>query len=130
MLEMYKGGINPKTSRNVGEVLHDLNVWEGHLEEYYRCGGAPLDERTNLLTTHRMIPHDTNPSIKLAVKKVGDYEGVKRELRTTLNFLDSFSQSSAHAIEPNASANHGQRGARENVSEAHNCEMGGDQQGG
>ena len=55
-----------------------------------------------LLTAHALIPHDTNPSIKLAIKRVHIYDDFKRELRTTLNCLDSFSHhrgAGAHVIE-------------------------------
>ena len=107
MLEMYRGILDPKVSKNVNEVLHDLNAWEGQLEEYHRCGGGRLDERTRLLSAHSMIPHDTNPSIKLSVKKALTYEDFKRELRTTLNYLDSFNMArgpGAHMVGDQASA--------------------------
>ena len=90
MLEMYREILNSKASRHINDVLHGLNAWEGQPEEYYRCGGGRLGERTRLLTAHSMIPRDTNPIIKLAIKKAQTYEEFKRELRTTLNFLDSF----------------------------------------
>ena len=39
VFRIHKDIVNPKPSKFVTEVLHDLNTWEGELEEYYRCGG-------------------------------------------------------------------------------------------
>ena len=36
MFQMHSDVMNPKPSKHVTNVLHDLNTWEGELEDYYR----------------------------------------------------------------------------------------------
>ena len=55
-------------------------------------------------TSHGTRPDslDTNPGIELAIKRVKNYGDFRRELRTAVNFLDSFAQHKspgAHVIE-------------------------------
>ena len=36
---MYEDVTHPKPSKSVREVIQDVTLWEGKVDEYYRCGG-------------------------------------------------------------------------------------------
>ena len=46
---MHQGVHNPPTSRRVGDVLTDLDKWEGQLTKYYECGGPMVPDGTKVL---------------------------------------------------------------------------------
>ena len=81
---------HPKTAKNIKEVIQNLNTWEGELDEYYRCGGEKLSEITKLRTAHKMLPDATPSSVGLSVKCCVNYDAFKKELRTTLRYLEDF----------------------------------------
>ena len=104
MFEFHRDITRPKKAASVATVIHDIEIWEGELEEYYREGGTKLDERTKLLTAHGMLPDDTNPMIRLSVKNCTNFDSFKKALRDTINFLGAYdclgkSKSTAHAVE-------------------------------
>ena len=39
---MYEDVTHPKPSKSVREVIQDLTLWEGKVDEYYRCGGERM----------------------------------------------------------------------------------------
>ena len=45
----HKGVMTPPTSRRLGDVLNDIEKWEGQLREYYQCGGAVIPDGTKVL---------------------------------------------------------------------------------
>ena len=93
---------HPKTSKNTKEVIQDLNTWEGELDEYYRCGGEKLSEITKLRTAHKMLPDATPSSVRLSVKSCLNYDAFKKELRTTLRYLEYFGRmkgAAAHMVD-------------------------------
>ena len=46
MFDMRRDVTRPKKASSLATVVHDLEIWEGELEEYYRAGGTRLDEMT------------------------------------------------------------------------------------
>ena len=99
---MHDQVTHPKPSKHVKEIIQDLNTWEGELDEYYRCGGEHLSEITKLRTAHRMLPDTTPASVRLSVKNCVNYDTFKRELRTTLRYLEDFGgmkSGSAHLVD-------------------------------
>ena len=56
LFEMHRVLVNPKSSKNVHEVLRDLDVWEGERDEYYRCGGEKLTDMTEIMTAQKILP--------------------------------------------------------------------------
>ena len=104
MFELHRDITRPKKSGSVASIVHDLEIWEGELEEYYRVGGTKLDERTKLLTAHAMLPDDTSPMIRLMIKGCLTFDSFKTELRNTIKFLGQYDcltkgRSAAHAVE-------------------------------
>ena len=104
MFELHRDITRPKKSGSVASIVHDLEVWEGELEEYYRVGGVKLDERTKLLTAHAMLPDDTSPMIRLMIKGCLTFDSFNTELRNTIKFLGQYDcltkgRSAVHAVE-------------------------------
>ena len=90
LFKMHKDVINPKPVDSLASVLHTIEDWEGEMEEYYRCGGDTLAPKTKMMTVRGVLPADTAASVHLALKCITDFEGFKRELRTTLQFLKDY----------------------------------------
>ena len=81
---MHRGVTHPKKSSSVSAGTHDIELWECDLEEYYRAGGAPLDDRTKLLTAHDKLLDDTNSVTGLIVKNSQTFSALKKELREVI----------------------------------------------
>ena len=99
---MHDRVTHPKASKTVKDVIQDLNIWEDELAEYYRCGGEHLTELTKLRTAHKMLPDSTPSSVRLSVKNCVSYDTFKKELRTTLRYLEDYGGmkgATAHMVE-------------------------------
>ena len=67
LFEMYRIIANPKASKGLSDLLHDLDVWEGERDEYYRCGGDRLSDRSEIMTARKIFPSGTPDSYRVAV---------------------------------------------------------------
>ena len=85
---MHKNVYGPPTSRRLGDVLSDLDKWEGTLNEFYQCGGAPIPEATKVMIAMGTLPASTNSSIRLALKGIYNYASFKDTLRDNIWFLE------------------------------------------
>ena len=88
LFEMHRDIINPKASKSLNDLLHDLNVWEGERDEYYRCGGDRLSDRSEIMTAHKLFPANTPESYRTAVRYCRSFDEFKRELRDTMRYLE------------------------------------------
>ena len=77
----------PKASRNMVELEKDLDKWESELEEYYRCGGERLGERTKVMTAKHFLPQNTDAAIWLAIKSCQTYSAFRTDLREATQYL-------------------------------------------
>ena len=84
---MHKNVYGPPTSRRLGDVLSDLDKWEGTLNEFYQCGGAPIPEATKVMIAMGTLPASTSSSIRLALKGIYNYASFKDTLRDNIRFL-------------------------------------------
>ena len=66
---MHREVTRPRASANLAQLEKDLDKWEADLEEYYRCGGDRLAERTKVITARDFLPERTDAAVWLAVKK-------------------------------------------------------------
>ena len=57
--------MNPPTSRRVGEVLTNIEKWEGQVKEYYQCGGPTIPDDIKILIAIRPAP---TPALDLRSK--------------------------------------------------------------
>ena len=73
----HKAVMTPPTSRRLGDVLTDIEKWEGQLREYYQCGGAVIPDGTKVLIAMGMLPANTNSSIRLALKGINVFASFK-----------------------------------------------------
>ena len=79
---------DPPASRRLGDVLSDLDKWEGTLNEFYQCGGATVPEATKVMISMGTLPASTNSSIRLALKGIYNYASFKDTLRDNIRFLE------------------------------------------
>ena len=98
---MHRDVHHPPMSKNLQEVMADIDTWEGHLTEFVACGGPPLPEMTKVISAMGILPKDTPTYIKMCLKDVEDLESFKDSLRQNIQFLNDFSGrgSPAHVVE-------------------------------
>ena len=89
--------MTPPTSRRLGDVLTDIEKWEGQLREYYQCGGAVIPDGTKVLIVMGMLPANTNSSIRLALKGINVFASFQDTLRDNARFLEEHGGSAGPA---------------------------------
>ena len=72
----------------MNDVLHDLDVWEGGRDEYYRCGGETLSGMTEIMTAHKILAAATPSSYRLRLNECRSFAAFKKELRDTMRYLE------------------------------------------
>ena len=84
---MHNDVTRPNSSKRLADVERDLDKWESDLDEYYRCGGDRLGDRTKVLTAKTMLPHNTDAAVWLAIKNCPTYAEYRRVLRESIQYL-------------------------------------------
>ena len=67
---MHNDVTMPNAIKRLADVERDLDKWESDLDEYYRCGGDRLGERTVVFTAKTILPPSTGAAVWMAVKKL------------------------------------------------------------
>ena len=80
----------PAKSKRLGDVMDDIEAWEGRLLDYYKCGGDHMSDKTKIIVCLRMLPPTTPSSLKMALKDLKDFEVFKDELRNNIKYLQDF----------------------------------------
>ena len=101
---MHRSVHNPPTSKRLGDVLHDLDAWEGRLNEFYRCGGETIPDGTKIIIAMSILPSNTDTSIVLALKNIRGYAEFKDAIRDNVRFISEHTQRGApsHVVEQDA----------------------------
>ena len=84
---MHNDVARPSASKRLADVEGDLGKWESDLDEYYRCGGDRLGERTMVLTAKTKIPPSTDAAVWLAIKGCETYADFRTTLRGCTQYL-------------------------------------------
>ena len=81
----HKSVMNPSTSKRLGDVLVDIEKWEGRLREYYhQCGGSTIPEGTKVPIAMGILPASTNAGIRLPLNGINDFAQFKDTLRDSI----------------------------------------------
>ena len=89
---MHNNIFAPATSKRLGEVLPDIDKWEGALNSFYRLGGTTIPDMTKVMIAMGTLPARTNTSIRLALKGITDYAVFKDTLQDNVRFLESMEE--------------------------------------
>ena len=81
---------HPPASNRLSDVMEDIDQWENSLAEFEMIGGAPMHEQTKIVCAFGMLPKDTPPSIRLALKDVEHLEALKDTLRSNIQYLSDY----------------------------------------
>ena len=84
---MHNDVIRPSASKRPADVERDLDKWESDLDEYYRCSGHRLGERTMVLAAKTIILPSTDAAVWLAIKGCETYADFRTTLRGCMQYL-------------------------------------------
>ena len=77
-------------SKTLAAVREDIDRWEGKLQEYDKCGGDHMSDKTKTIVALKMLPPTAPSSLKMALKDIRDFEVFKDELRSNIKYLQDF----------------------------------------
>ncbi len=84
---MHREVTRPRHSASLANLERDLDKWEADLDEYYRCWGDRLQERTKVMTAKDIIPEKMDASVLMAVRNCSTYSDLRYELRESVRYL-------------------------------------------
>lgn len=71
---MHKDVMTAAVSKQLGDVVKDMERWESELGDYYKCGGEALPEKTEVLIA--MAP----TAVKSQLRSLATYDFHERRI--------------------------------------------------